>query len=217
MNLKHLVSALNVLLTTNKSSPANSNHQQSNSRNVAAKSPVTGSTPASIAATNNEQSQQCIVREQDQYMPIANMIRIMRRILPSHAKISDDAKEIIQECVSEYISFITSEANEQCQREQRKTVTAEDVLWAMGKLGFDNYIKPLIVFLNCYRELESDRIRTEPIMRRNVDYGPHVGMISPYGQTFQIGHVPTEMFDAMGRYYDGGGNGGSSSGNDSQL
>ncbi|XP_004498102.1 nuclear transcription factor Y subunit B-1-like [Cicer arietinum] len=96
------------------------------------------------------------VREQDQYMPIANVIRIMRRILPSHAKISDDAKETIQECVSEYISFITSEANERCQREQRKTVTAEDLLWAMGKLGFDDYVQPLTFYLQRYRESEGE-------------------------------------------------------------
>ncbi|THU57485.1 hypothetical protein C4D60_Mb03t04030 [Musa balbisiana] len=56
-----------------------------------------------------------VVREQDRFMPIANVIRIMRRVLPAHAKIADDAKEMIQECVSEYISFITSEANERCQ------------------------------------------------------------------------------------------------------
>ncbi|KAK7310332.1 hypothetical protein RJT34_07785 [Clitoria ternatea] len=96
------------------------------------------------------------VREQNQYMPIANVIRVMRRILPSHAKISDDAKETIQECVSEYISFITAEANERCQREQRKTVTAEDVLWAMGKLGFDDYVHPLAVYLQRYRHCEGE-------------------------------------------------------------
>ncbi|AES60017.1 putative transcription factor Hap3/NF-YB family [Medicago truncatula] len=96
------------------------------------------------------------IREQDQYMPIANVIRIMRRILPSHAKISDDAKETIQECVSEYISFITSEANDRCQREQRKTVTAEDILWAMGKLGFDDYVHPLTFYLQRYRESEGE-------------------------------------------------------------
>ncbi|CAL1386035.1 unnamed protein product [Linum trigynum] len=90
-------------------------------------------------------------------MPIANVIRIMRKILPQHAKISDDAKETIQECVSEYISFVTSEANERCQREQRKTITAEDVLFAMSKLGFDDYIEPLTVYLHRYRELEGDR------------------------------------------------------------
>ncbi|KAK2399951.1 nuclear factor Y, subunit B6 [Trifolium repens] len=96
------------------------------------------------------------IREQDQYMPIANVIRIMRRILPSHAKISDDAKETIQECVSEYISFITSEANERCQKEQRKTITAEDLLWAMGKLGFDDYVNPLAFYLQFYRESEGE-------------------------------------------------------------
>ncbi|KAA8527068.1 hypothetical protein F0562_008703 [Nyssa sinensis] len=113
------------------------------------------------------------MREQDQYMPIANVIRIMRRILPPHAKISDDAKETIQECVSEYISFITSEANERCHREQRKTITAEDVLWAMGRLGFDNYINPLIVFLNRYREAETVRttVSGEPSVKRTVDFG----------------------------------------------
>ncbi|KAK8961718.1 Nuclear transcription factor Y subunit B-6 [Platanthera guangdongensis] len=99
---------------------------------------------------------QCTVREQDRFMPIANVIRIMRKVLPAHAKISDDAKETIQECVSEYISFITSEANERCQREQRKTITADDVLWAMSKLGFDDYIAPLGVYLRRYRELEGD-------------------------------------------------------------
>ncbi|CAN1193999.1 Nuclear transcription factor Y subunit B-9 [Linum perenne] len=90
-------------------------------------------------------------------MPVANIIRIMRRILPPNAKISDDAKETIQECVSEYISFVTGEANERCQREHRKTVTADDLLWAMGKLGFDNYVDPLSSFLTRYRESEGDR------------------------------------------------------------
>ncbi|XP_008449191.1 nuclear transcription factor Y subunit B-9 [Cucumis melo] len=210
-----------MMVTPNKATSINntpnSNHHLSNGGTATGNSSATS--PLSVAATanNNEQNQQCVVREQDQYMPIANVIRIMRRILPSHAKISDDAKETIQECVSEYISFITGEANERCQREQRKTVTAEDVLWAMGKLGFDDYIEPLTVFLNRYRESESDRIRTEPILRRNVDYGPQVGMISPYGQAFQIGHVPAGMFDAMGGYYGGGGGGGPSAGNGSQL
>jgi histone H3/H4 len=89
-------------------------------------------------------------------MPIANVIRIMRRVLPAHAKISDDAKETIQECVSEYISFITGEANARCQREQRKTINAEDVLSAMSRLGFDDYVEPLSIYLHRYREFEGE-------------------------------------------------------------
>ena len=116
------------------------------------------------------------VREQDQYMPIANVIRIMRRILPAHAKISDDAKETIQECVSEYISFITAEANERCQREQRKTVTAEDVLWAMEKLGFDNYAHPLSLYLHRYRESEGE---PASVRRASSAMGINNNMVHP--------------------------------------
>ena len=49
------------------------------------------------------------VREQDRFLPIANISRIMKKSLPANAKIAKDAKETVQECVSEFISFITSE------------------------------------------------------------------------------------------------------------
>lgn len=48
-------------------------------------------------------------REQDRYLPIANISRIMKKALPSNGKIAKDAKDTMQECVSEFISFITSE------------------------------------------------------------------------------------------------------------
>lgn len=177
-------------------------------------------------SNGNQRAHPCIIREQDQYMPIANVIRIMRRILPPHAKISDDAKETIQECVSEYISFITGEANERCQREQRKTVTAEDVLWAMGKLGFDDYVEPLTVYLNRYREAENERnnLRVDQLpyvgFKRSMDYGP-VGVPPgppPYGPGFPMAHHPG-LFDASamgGGYHNGSGAGGSSSSSGAQ-
>ena len=49
------------------------------------------------------------VREQARFLPIANISRIMKKSLPANAKIAKDAKETVQECVSEFISFITSE------------------------------------------------------------------------------------------------------------
>lgn len=49
------------------------------------------------------------VREQDRYLPIANISRIMKKALPANGKIAKDAKDTVQECVSEFISFITSE------------------------------------------------------------------------------------------------------------
>lgn len=45
----------------------------------------------------------------ERYLPIANIGRIMKSCLPESAKISKDSKETVQECVSEFISFVTSE------------------------------------------------------------------------------------------------------------
>ncbi|XP_038973345.1 nuclear transcription factor Y subunit B-10-like, partial [Phoenix dactylifera] len=122
----------------------------------AAGTPVPPGGTASTATAPAAQPQ-VNLREQEHYMPTTNVIRIMRRVLPMHAKISDDAKMTTLECVSEYISFITGEANERCQREQRKTITAEDVIWAMGKLGFEDYVGPLRRYLQRYRESEGDQ------------------------------------------------------------
>ena len=92
------------------------------------------------------------VREQDRFLPIANISRIMKKSLPPNAKIAKDAKETVQECVSEFISFITSEASDKCQREKRKTINGDDLLWSMTTLGFDKYVDPLKLYLTKYRE-----------------------------------------------------------------
>jgi histone H3/H4 len=65
------------------------------------------------------------------FLPIANIARIMKKTLPNNAKIAKDAKESIQECVSEFISFITSEASDKCQQEKRKTINGDDILWCV--------------------------------------------------------------------------------------
>lgn len=57
-----------------------------------------------------------------------NVSRIMKRCLPPATKVSKDAKECVQECTSEFISFITSEAAERCSMEKRKTINGEDIL-----------------------------------------------------------------------------------------
>lgn len=49
------------------------------------------------------------MREQDRFLPIANIGRIMKKALPANGKIAKDAKDTVQECVSEFISFVTSE------------------------------------------------------------------------------------------------------------
>jgi len=98
------------------------------------------------------QSRQMPYREQDIFLPIANVARIMKNSIPPNGKIAKEAKECVQECVSEFISFITSEAAERCQQEKRKTINGEDILFALSTLGFDPYVEPLKLYLTKYRE-----------------------------------------------------------------
>lgn len=97
------------------------------------------------------------LKEQDRFLPIANVSRIMKKALPANAKISKEAKETVQECVSEFISFITGEASDKCQKEKRKTINGDDLLWAMTTLGFEDYVDPLKVYLQRFREMEGEK------------------------------------------------------------
>lgn len=77
----------------------------------------------------------------------------MKKCLPDSTKVSKDAKEIVQECTSEFISFITAEAAEKCLREKRKTINGEDILAALNTLGFENYEGALRIYLSKYRDV----------------------------------------------------------------
>ncbi|KAH1046428.1 hypothetical protein J1N35_037212 [Gossypium stocksii] len=114
-------------------------------------------------------------REQDRLLPIANVGRIMKQMLPPNAKISKEAKETMQECVSEFISFVTSEASDKCRKERRKTINGEDICWALATLGFDDYAGPLRSYLNKYREVEGDNkaANQDKVNNNNSDEGKH--------------------------------------------
>ncbi|GKU85481.1 hypothetical protein SLEP1_g155 [Rubroshorea leprosula] len=111
-----------------------------------------------VAGASNDDG---YIKEQDRLLPIANVGRIMKQILPQNAKISKEAKETMQECVSEFIGFVTSEASQKCRKERRKTVNGDDICSAIGTLGFDDYAGPLRRYLQRYREVEGDRANQE--------------------------------------------------------
>ncbi|CCD23330.1 Hap3p NDAI_0B02950 [Naumovozyma dairenensis CBS 421] len=94
-------------------------------------------------------------REQDRWLPINNVARLMKNTLPGSAKVSKDAKECMQECVSEFISFVTSEASDRCANDKRKTINGEDILISLHALGFENYAEVLKIYLAKYRQQQA--------------------------------------------------------------
>ena len=87
---------------------------------------------------------------QNRYLPIANISRIMKNSLPNNAKISKEAKELVQECVSEFIAFITCESCEKCQQDKRKTISGEDINHSINILGYEKYMDVLNLYMEKY-------------------------------------------------------------------
>lgn len=84
------------------------------------------------------------MREQDRFLPIANISRIMKKALPGNAKIAKDAKETVQECVSEFISFITSEwVRHQQDHHQHRYQAAEAVRPAGAAIPLSKFLVQL--------------------------------------------------------------------------
>eukprot|EP00347_Sterkiella_histriomuscorum_P013355 403365034 len=107
-------------------------------------------------------------KEQDRYLPIANIGRIMKSALPKDAKIAKEARETVQECVSEFISFITSEACDKCKNDKRKTINGEDLIYSLYQLGFERYLENLHLYYGKYKAAQKHSDKAE-ISGKNND------------------------------------------------
>ncbi|KDO44583.1 hypothetical protein CISIN_1g030547mg [Citrus sinensis] len=74
----------------------------------------------------------------------------MLRILYRNVSLSSSAS------LPASFSFLSCRASDKCQKEKRKTINGDDLLWAMATLGFEDYIDPLKAYLMRYREMEGD-------------------------------------------------------------
>jgi len=80
------------------------------------------------------------LREQDRMLPMANVARLMTNQLPPSAKIAKDTKVLMQEMVSEFIAFLTSEANDISIGKGRRAIAPEDVIAALHELDLDSFV-----------------------------------------------------------------------------
>lgn len=71
-------------------------------------------------------------------LPRASINKMIKEILP-HVRVANESRELILNCCTEFIHLLSSEANEICNQQQKKTINAEHVLQALEKLGFGDY------------------------------------------------------------------------------
>ena len=78
------------------------------------------------------------MEDNERYLPIANVSRIMKNAVPPNVKISKEAKEFVQNCVTEFIIFITSEGIPFMKL--RKNVKKTTEKRSMGKIFYTRLI-----------------------------------------------------------------------------
>jgi len=103
-------------------------------------------------------------------MTIATVGKIVQEILPPSSGLAfgKDARDLLIECCVEFITLISSEANEISEKESKKTIACEHITKALEQLGFPEYVagvlevagehkESLKVYCNCYIFLWSER------------------------------------------------------------
>ncbi|XP_050728588.1 protein Dr1-like isoform X3 [Eriocheir sinensis] len=71
-------------------------------------------------------------------IPRASMNKMIKELLPN-VRVANEARELILNCCTEFIHLVSSEANEICNQQQKKTINAEHILASLDRLGFGDY------------------------------------------------------------------------------
>ncbi|KAJ5110627.1 CBF/NF-Y family transcription factor [Penicillium argentinense] len=90
----------------------------------------------------------------DLSLPKATVQKIITEILPpsSGQTFSKDARDLLMECCVEFITLISSEANEISEKEAKKTIACEHVEKALTELGFAEYVPEIQAVAEEHRE-----------------------------------------------------------------
>ncbi|KAI8829028.1 TATA binding protein-associated phosphoprotein [Chytriomyces cf. hyalinus JEL632] len=109
----------------------------------------------------------------------ATIAKIIQEVLPNDLWCAKETRDLITDCClggfdslfnfgvtdprmhsffsTEFVHLISSEANEECEKESKKTITGEHVLAALRSLGFEDYITEVNGALDDHNKLSKER------------------------------------------------------------
>lgn len=82
----------------------------------------------------------------------ATVQKIISEILGSDVAFAKDARDLLIDCCVEFITLISSEANDIAEREAKKTIASEHVVKALKDLGFEEYIDQILEVATEHKE-----------------------------------------------------------------
>jgi down-regulator of transcription 1 len=87
-------------------------------------------------------------------IPTATVQKIITEILPpsSGQSFARDARDLLIECCVEFITLISSEANDISEKEAKKTIAVEHIEKALTELGFQDYVPDVLAVADEFKD-----------------------------------------------------------------
>ncbi|XP_044342928.1 LOW QUALITY PROTEIN: nuclear transcription factor Y subunit beta [Triticum aestivum] len=79
--------------------------------------------------------------KEDVSLPKSTMTKIIKEMLPPDVRVARDTQDLLVECCVEFINLLSSESNDVCSRDDKKTIAPEHVIRALQDLGFKEYVE----------------------------------------------------------------------------
>ncbi|KAH9994728.1 histone-fold-containing protein [Xylariaceae sp. FL0662B] len=95
----------------------------------------------------------------DLSLPKATVQKIVSEILPPSTGVSfsKEARDLLIECCVEFITLVSSEANEISEKEAKKTIACDHITKALDTLGFAEYIPVVLEAAAQHKETQKVR------------------------------------------------------------
>lgn len=93
-------------------------------------------------------------------IPAATVQKIITEILPSSSgqSFARDARDLLIECCVEFITLISSEANDISEKEAKKTIAVEHIEKALTELGFQDYVPDVLAVADEFKDQQKVRL-----------------------------------------------------------
>jgi len=107
----------------------------------------------------------------DLSLPKATVQKIIQEILAQDADgslaFSRESRDLLIECCVEFITLISSEANEIAEKEAKKTIACEHVTAALNQLGYPDYIPEITKVAQEHKVQQASREKKQTKMEQS--------------------------------------------------
>ncbi|KAF2843445.1 histone-fold-containing protein [Patellaria atrata CBS 101060] len=105
----------------------------------------------------------------DLSLPKATVQKIITEILSSDPGVNfaKETRDLLIECCVEFITLISSEANDIAEKEAKKTIACEHVKAALQELGFSDYVQDVLDVAQDHKKQQVSREKKQSLLEQS--------------------------------------------------